>query len=90
MYSSLLLHKLDIPPEFRNYNTVEDSATIIRLEEWRRQAHTVLAELHEQLKRRQSLSRSEEAILIATVVPFDGEGSWTLETSRAEAQGTYR
>lgn len=87
MDSSLLHQKLDIPSEFRNYHSVDDSATIIRLEEWRRQAHTVLAELREQLGRRQSLSRGEEASLIAKVAPFDCEGPWTLETSRDEAQG---
>lgn len=87
MDTSALLQKLDIPSEFRNYNSVEDSATIIRLEEWRRQAHTVLADLREQLKQRETLSRSEEASAIAVAAPFDGDRPWTFELSRAEARG---
>ena len=87
MDTTALLQRLDIPSEFRGYNSVEDSATIVRLEEWRRQAHTVLVGLREQLKRRESLSRSEEASIVAAVAPFDGENQWTFEPSRAEAQG---
>lgn len=87
MDASVLLQKLDIPPEFRNYNSVDDSATIIRLEEWRLQAHSVLAGLREQLKEREALSRREAASVVAAVVPFDGDGPWTLDPSRAEAQG---
>ena len=87
MDTSVLLQKLDIPSVFRNYNSAEDSATIIRLEEWRRQAHTVLVELREQYKNRETLSRGEEASIIASAAPFDGDGPWTFEPSRAEAQG---
>lgn len=86
--SVALLQNLDIPSEFRNYNTITESDVIVRLEEWRRQAHKVLGELYEQLKQRESLSRSEKAEIIAAVAPFDGEGSWSLETSRVQAQGT--
>ncbi|KAH9938718.1 uncharacterized protein B0H18DRAFT_1081270 [Fomitopsis serialis] len=91
MESSVALHqKLDIPSEFRNYNTITESDVIVRLEEWRRQAHKVLGELYEQLKQRESLSRSEKAEIIAAVAPFDGEGSWSLEISRVQAQEILR
>ncbi|TFY61026.1 hypothetical protein EVJ58_g4768 [Rhodofomes roseus] len=88
--SNALLQKLDIPSEFRNYASITESDVIIRLEEWRRQAHAVLAELREQLKYREILSQAEKAELIAAAVPFDGDGPWTLETTRAQAQEILR
>ncbi|KZT74537.1 hypothetical protein DAEQUDRAFT_682559 [Daedalea quercina L-15889] len=88
--SAPLLRQLNIPSDFRHYSSITESHIIIRLEEWRRQAHAVLAQLHEQLKQRVSLSRSEEASVIAAVAPFEGEGPWTLETTRAQAQEILR
>ncbi|GJE84793.1 hypothetical protein PsYK624_008690 [Phanerochaete sordida] len=80
------LQQLDVPAEFSQYDTTEDAKLIVRLEEWREKASSVLVELRERLRERDSLTLTEKAEVVAKAAQFDGEGAWIVESSRTLAQ----
>lgn len=82
-----LWKKLDIPQEFAQYDTISESETIVRLEDWKRQVYTVLSDVRNVLRQKEALSIQGQAQIISAVAPFDGEGPWAPETTREQAKG---
>ncbi|KAH9950053.1 hypothetical protein B0H21DRAFT_724540 [Amylocystis lapponica] len=80
-----LIEKLDVSPDFARYENITEPDIIVRLENWRRRACTVLSELRHYVEQRQ-LSLQEKSQVVSAVAPFDGEGPWTLETTREQAR----
>ncbi|KAI0922004.1 hypothetical protein AcW1_004169 [Taiwanofungus camphoratus] len=81
-----LWKKLDIPQEFAQYDTISESETIVRLEDWKRQVYTVLSDVRNVLRQKEALSIQGQAQIISAVAPFDGEGPWAPETTREQAK----
>ena len=52
------------------------------------QEDELLEGLREQLRERESLTIDEKADVVAKTAQFNGQGAWTLDTSRSIAQGT--
>ena len=81
------VQSLKVPQEFSDYDKIEDSDTIIRLEEWREQAVVHLTNLRGLVKLRKSFERDEQASLIFAVSSFDGDDSW-ISTGMKELAGS--
>ncbi|OCH95884.1 hypothetical protein OBBRIDRAFT_787731 [Obba rivulosa] len=85
-----LLRRLDIPPEFARYSSIQESEVLARLQEWRRQACAALSALRSLCQEQETLSLQERGEVIAAVAPFDSEGPWIVDASREQAQGILR
>ena len=84
------LQQLEIPSEFKDYDTVSESDVIVRLEQWRKQAIPILATLRDLTRQLEGeLERSEQVHLTFVVSSFDGEGPWITKDAKQIAQGTY-
>lgn len=83
-----LLTPLQIPEEFSYYERITDTNVIARLQQWKRMTDARLSELQNLVVREGSqLSDREQAEVISTTAPFEGEGFWTSNTSRNISEG---
>ncbi|GBE79126.1 hypothetical protein SCP_0203230 [Sparassis crispa] len=80
-----LLDDLTIPEDFTRYDTISETDIIVRLENWRRRASTVLSDLRDHLEARQALTLDEQARVVSAVALFEDEGPWVLQPARERA-----
>ena len=83
-----VLSQLAIPTEFNEYNDLTETAVIVKLEEWRRQAYACLRDFKTRLQEREKYSLQKQANIICSVAPLCKERAWTMEKSRELAKGT--
>ncbi len=82
-----LFEGLNIPPNYGKYDETTETETVVQLEEWKRNAYGVLCKLRDDLHALGSVSASCQAEVIYYASPFDGDGPWLLDSSRAVARG---
>lgn len=83
------LQELDVPAEFNSYDATEDAEVVVRLETWRQRAYVVLEDVRQRLRERENLAPQEQVEVVYKVAQFDGEGAWTVDTTRLLAQGEH-
>ncbi len=81
------LSQLQIPPEFKNYDDLTETATIVKLEEWRRRTYTVLKDFQARLADRRELSVEKQANVVCAITPLCEEHAWTMGSTRELATG---
>ncbi|CCM03990.1 uncharacterized protein FIBRA_06146 [Fibroporia radiculosa] len=79
------LRQLEIALEFAQYSALTDADTLARLEEWKRRATAVLADLR--VRPQPHLALSVQAQVVFSVAHFDGEGPWISEDAGRDAKG---
>ncbi|KAI0092518.1 hypothetical protein BDY19DRAFT_883360 [Irpex rosettiformis] len=84
------LSLLVIPAEFANYDDLTETAVIVKLEEWRRKAYSVLRDLKTCLQEREEHSLEKQTDIICAVTPLCKDHIWTMESSRELAKDILR
>ncbi|KAK0191366.1 hypothetical protein F5146DRAFT_1048368 [Armillaria mellea] len=81
--SLALLSSLCIPQEFSRYEKLDDTEVIQKLQRWKNDASHVLLELRSLLNQHdENISLEDQADVVASVVPFDGEDPWVVPKAR--------
>jgi hypothetical protein len=83
-----ILEHLQIPSDFSRYERFVETRIITSLEQWKQGTETCLSELRDLVVLKGSrFSIQDQALVISTVSPFDGEGSWITNTARKISGG---
>lgn len=83
-----LLSSLRIPQEFSHYEKLDDAGVIQKLQRWKSDASQVLLELKTLLNQHdENISLEDQARVVASVVPFDGEDPWVVPKARETSIG---
>ncbi|KAF7799085.1 hypothetical protein EIP86_010315 [Pleurotus ostreatoroseus] len=86
------LAKLDVPPDFAEYERTTEADVVVRLEEWRRAAYAVLCDLRTRLaaiarqEQQPELPLETRARVVYIAAQFDGDGAWVLDTTKDVAR----
>ncbi|KAK0505432.1 hypothetical protein EDD18DRAFT_1316381 [Armillaria luteobubalina] len=78
-----LLSSFWIPQEFSHHEKLDDAEVVRKLERWKNDASQVLLELKTLLNQHdENISLEDQADVVASVVPFDGEDPWVAPDAR--------
>ncbi|KAK0502216.1 hypothetical protein EDD18DRAFT_1458461, partial [Armillaria luteobubalina] len=81
--SLTLLSSFWIPQEFSRHEKLDDAEVVRKLERWKNDASQVLLELKTLLNQHdENISLEDQADVVASVVPFDGEDPWVAPDAR--------
>jgi len=84
------LECLQIPSDFSRYERLVETEIIASLEQWKQKTDACLSKLRDLAAcEGPSFSVQEQAQVISTVAPYEGQGSWITETSRDISKGKY-
>ena len=85
-----LLQNFQIPSDFARYDDITEDLVLVRLNEWKYNAHHILVEIRtllETLDASCELSLQEQASVISVTASFDGNGPWITPESQNSARG---